>query len=115
MLSLRTQSLRWILCFTFFGGAALLSGCGMVGGAGGSGGSTPLPPIGSSSGPAAISGRIHGGQQPVGNAAIQIYQVGTTGYTSQATPLLTSGSVFTNASGVFTIIPSNYITPNLTT
>jgi hypothetical protein len=40
-----------------------------------------------------MPGLVHGGQQPVIGATIQLYAVGTTGYGSAATPLLpTSGA-----------------------
>ncbi|HEV2577622.1 MAG TPA: choice-of-anchor D domain-containing protein [Acidobacteriaceae bacterium] len=48
------------------------------------------------------SGIVHGGQQPVAGASIQLYAVGTTGNGSAATPLLTS-TVTSDASGSFTI------------
>src|SRR5580704_2878339 len=48
------------------------------------------------------SGSVHGGQQPVVGAAIQLYTVGTTADGSAATPLLTS-TVTSDATGSFTI------------
>ena len=47
-----------------------------------------------------IAGRIHGGNQPVSNANIQIYAPGTNGYGTAATPLLTR-TVTTGADGGF--------------
>jgi len=47
-----------------------------------------------------LQGRIHGGQQPVSGATIQLYGVGTTGYGSPATPLI-STSVTTDQNGGF--------------
>ncbi|MES2390444.1 MAG: hypothetical protein V4555_02300, partial [Acidobacteriota bacterium] len=44
--------------------------------------STPSPAL-------KVSGRVHGGQQPVSNATVQVYAVGTTGDGSAPTPLLT--------------------------
>jgi len=49
-----------------------------------------------------ISGNVHGGQQPVVGATIQLYAVGTTGLKSAAAPLIGS-TVVTNSSGVFSI------------
>jgi len=49
------------------------------------------------------SGRVVGGQQPVANASIQLYSVGTTGSGTNATPLLTK-PVTTDADGNFNII-----------
>ena len=51
---------------------------------------------------AEISGRVHGGQQAVVNATIQLYAVGTGGDGSNATALLTK-AVTTDANGLFTI------------
>ena len=50
--------------------------------------------------PAAITGIVHGGQQPIAGAAIQLYAAGTSGDGSAATPLLTS-SVTTTSYGTF--------------
>jgi len=75
---------------------ALISGCGMNSSV--NRGSESLPSIST----AGITGRVHGGQNPVLGATIQLYQVGAAGYTSQATPLLTQ-SVTTSANGGFNI------------
>ena len=48
------------------------------------------------------SGSVHGGQQPVVGASIQLYTVGTTADGSPATPLLTQ-TVTSDSSGSFTI------------
>lgn len=48
------------------------------------------------------SGSVHGGQQPVAGASIQLYTVGTTADGSPATPLLTQ-TVTSDATGSFTI------------
>ena len=70
----------------------LLSGCG-IGNAGGS--SSGVAPVVAED-PGTISGGVHGGQQPVTGATIQLYEVGSTGYTSgKAKPLIAS----TNQSG----------------
>jgi hypothetical protein len=47
-------------------------------------------------------GTVHGGQQPVSGATIQLYAVGTSGDASAATPLLTP-AVLTDGNGDFTI------------
>lgn len=52
--------------------------------------------------PANRQGVVHGGQQPVSGATIQLYAVGTTADGSAATPLLTP-SVVTDANGGFSI------------
>jgi len=72
--------------------ALLVSGCGVSH----SGLKSP-PGI-----PAGRQGVVHGGQQPVSGATIQLYAVGTTGDASAATPLL-SPAVTTDANGGFTI------------
>lgn len=73
---------------------ALLGGCGT-----GGSGSTTQPAM-----PAAriVRGSLHGGQQPVSGAQIQLYAVGTTGIGSASTPLI-SQSVQTGTSGEFDI------------
>ncbi len=50
---------------------------------------------------AALQGTVMGGQQPVAGVTIQLYQAGTTGYGSAATPL--GPSVLTNAGGNFNL------------
>ena len=52
--------------------------------------------------PAGRHGLVHGGQQPVTGATIQLYAVGTTGDGSASTPLLSPAPV-TDASGTFNI------------
>lgn len=49
-----------------------------------------------------ISGRVHGGQQPVSGAIIKLYTVGTSADGSASTSLL-SQTVTTDANGDFTI------------
>jgi len=51
---------------------------------------------------AGISGQVHGGQQPVAGATIQLYTVGTGGDGSASTPLLTA-TVTTDANGNFNL------------
>ncbi len=68
-------------------GALLLAGCATV---------RPLEPTAN----ATVQGTVHGGQQPVSGAAIQLYAVGTSGDGSAATPLLTPAAV-TDANGNF--------------
>lgn len=59
-----------------------------------------------------LRGSIHGGQQPVSGASVQLYAAGITGYGSAATPLLSS-AVTTDATGSFTI-PAGYTCPSST-
>ncbi len=58
---------------------------------------------------AQLTGQVHGGQQPVAGALIQLYAAGTTGYGTAATPLLTN-AVHSNATGGFSIT-SDYTCP----
>ena len=57
-----------------------------------------------------LSGSVHGGQQPVSGATIQLYAVGITGDGSAPTPLLTP-SIQTNAAGGF-ILTGLYTCPD---
>ena len=57
-----------------------------------------------------FAGKVHGGQQPVAGAIIQLYAAGTNGYGGASTPLITDAStpagmfpVLSDASGNFTI------------
>ena len=50
----------------------------------------------------AFSGHVHGGQQPVTGAVIQLYAASSSGYGAAATPLLTT-AVTSDASGSFSI------------
>ena len=82
--------------------AATLTGCSM--------GTAPTNAVVQG---AALNGVVHGGQQPITGATIQLYQVGTTGYGTGAAALLTS-AVTTDASGSFSIT-GKYTCPNTTT
>lgn len=73
-------------------GASFLAGCGS---------STPFLASPSTATPA-YSGRVHGGEQPVAGAVIQLYTVGTAGDGSAATSLLNT-TVATDSNGNFTI------------
>lgn len=73
-----------------------LAGCGT------GTGPAKAAPIVAAAQSAPVSGIFMGGQQPVAGVSIQLYAVGTTGYGSAATPLLSAGSVLTTASGNFT-------------
>lgn len=82
------------------GVALLLAGCG-----------ARLPADGPMAGPQ-LRGLVHGGQQPVSGAAIQLYAAGTTGYGSAATPLL-STPVLSGSDGSFSIT-GDYTCPSST-
>jgi PKD repeat protein len=47
---------------------------------------------------ALASGTVFGGQQPIGGATVQLWQVGTTGYGTGATPLGSSATTLSNGS-----------------
>jgi hypothetical protein len=57
-----------------------------------------------------LRGTVHGGQQPVVGAFVQLYAAGTGGYGSAATPLIAS-TVFTDATGSFSIT-GDYVCPS---
>jgi hypothetical protein len=59
-----------------------------------------------------VHGAAYGGQQPVSDATIQLYAVGTAGDGSAATPLLTQ-AVTSDANGEFTL--SGYVCPTPST
>jgi RHS repeat-associated protein len=76
--------------------STLISGCAFSNNAGTIiSGSTPISTV------STISGRVHGGQQPVSGATIQMWQVGTTGYGVGATPL--GNPVTTGMDGSFVL------------
>jgi hypothetical protein len=63
--------------------------------------------------PLARHSSVHGGQQPVSGATLQLYAVGTTGDGSAATPLLTQ-AVTSDANGNFDIT-GGYTCPSAST
>ena len=73
--------------------SSLLTGCGM---------NSRLIPQDTTAAAAHISGVVHGGQQPVSGATIQLYAAGLSGDRSSATPLLTT-TVVTDQNGSFNI------------
>jgi hypothetical protein len=87
---------RWS-ALALFACAVGLSGCTADFSNVASSGPAPVSGLGG-----AIHGSVHGGQQPVTGATIQLYGVGTTGYGSAATPLLTQ-VVTTDQNGGFNI------------
>ncbi|MES2391780.1 MAG: putative Ig domain-containing protein [Acidobacteriota bacterium] len=76
---------------------APLSGCG-INSSTLTQGSSQTPPATSH----IISGHVHGGQQPVKGAVMQLWAVGTAGYGSPATPLISLNKT-TDATGAFDI------------
>ena len=90
MYSSNVICLRILVSITTLSCAAVLSGCGV---------STADHVVAGSS---ALRGVVHGGQQPVSGALIQLYTVGSAGNGSTATPMLSS-PVATKADGTFDI------------
>jgi hypothetical protein len=75
----------------------LLAGCGLQSSS--STAASPTAPITTPGSQGKLSGNVHGGQNPVSGAVIQLYAVGASGYTSAAQPLIpTSAQVVYNSS-----------------
>jgi hypothetical protein len=77
----------------FLSGSLILAGCG----------DQQLRTAGGIT-PGGLSGAVHGGQQPVAGATIQLYAVGSAGDGSASTPLLTTTQL-TNSNGQFNLGP----------
>jgi hypothetical protein len=76
----------------------------------------PLATAAPTSSPATLRGTVHGGQQPVVGAVIQLYAVNTTATAGPSSPLLTGPPITTGDGGSFTIsyrytCPANTSTP----
>ena len=84
--------MRTLGMVTSFGMAALLAGCGT-----GAGNSTFHPQL-----RFRLHGRVHGGQQPIGGASIQLYSIGTAGNGSASQTLLNQPAI-TASDGTFNI------------
>jgi streptogramin lyase len=78
-----------------------LAGCGVGGSS--TNAATPAPLV-----RGGITGKVHGGQQPVTGATIQLYTVGTSGAASAATPLLTSAVTTSDGTGVGGNVGNNF-------
>lgn len=87
----KSGSMRLIIFLTAMLPVLLMTGCAV---------STPVSTTIAVT--AGSSGRVAGGQQPVANASIHLYSVGTTGVGTSATPLL-SKVVVTDENGNFNI------------
>ena len=96
---MRRVTCKFPTCLFFL--STLLTGCGLQ---------TTSPPDSATG--TALSGRVHGGQQPVVGAHVYLFAAGTSGYGATSTSLLTSGTagsdslgqyVTTDSSGAFTI------------
>ena len=84
--------------------ASLLSGCGMT-----SATKAATAPVTAAT--RTFTGNVHGGQQPVSGALIQLYAVGTTGLRSASTQLLNK-TITTDAGGNFNFsAPTDYTCP----
>jgi hypothetical protein len=79
------------VCWISLGvGSLLLAGCGVA----------PVTSVSNAN--VSLRGRVHGGQQPISGATVQLYAASNAGDGATATPLV-SKVVKTNASGVFDI------------
>ena len=86
--------------------ASLALACGTVLCLSGCGGIATAPSAASSEG-VALSGSVHGGQQPVSGAKVYLYAASTTAYSGAATSLLAApGYVTTDAGGTFSFSPA---------
>jgi len=83
---------------------ALIAGCS-------TGGRTITQPLATNT--SGLHGSLHGGQQPIVGATIQLYAVGTTGDGSASTPLL-SPAITTDANGAFDLT-NKFTCPTTTT
>ena len=92
-----SSTLRVVMTVLLGGAALALAGCGAA---------LTSTPAGAPE-PAAISGRIHGGQQPVYNATISLMEPGTTGYGSAGSVIVSTKSA---SDGTFTL-PRPYTCP----
>ena len=81
---------RRILACSLLAGSSVVTGCGFG------------TVVHSSSGTMSIQGRVHGGQQPVGQSSIQLYAAGKAGNGSAALPMLKT-AVSTKDDGTFDI------------
>ncbi len=99
------QALRWAALGAVMAGSLIVTGCG-AGFLTSSNG--PVPVAGS-----AMQGSVHGGQQPVSGAAIQLYAANLSGYGASSYALLTT-TVTTNGSGFFNIT-GDYTCPSSST
>ena len=84
---------EWCVCVVGFAVAVSLAGCG---------GSLRGIGVSPAQGSTALRGSVHGGEQPVVGASIQLYAVGSSGDGSPATALLNQ-AVFSGGDGTFSI------------
>ncbi|MDE3104474.1 MAG: NHL repeat-containing protein [Acidobacteriota bacterium] len=88
-------------------GLLLLAASAGLGGCAMSGAGSAVSPSAATTG---IHGKIYGGNQPVTGATVQLFAVGTNGYGTAATPLLTTP--VTTSSGGFFNITGDYSCPS---
>ena len=93
------SSLAASICIVF---AFFLSGCGI----------NRSSAAGSLTQSLQIIGHIHGGQQPVAGAAIQLYAAGRSGNQSDAIPLILNTTILSGSDGSFTIT-GDYTCPSV--
>ena len=94
------RTLRLLTLFPALAAASLLSSCGGV----------AVRPSATAAFGNTVAGGLHGGQQPVAGASVQLWAVGMTGNASAATPLLAQPAI-TDAGGNFSI-PATYMCPS---
>ena len=70
----------------------LVTGCAF------NGSSTETKPVSANPASSVLSGRVHGGQQPVSGATVQLWQVGTSGYGTGATALGSAATTLSDGS-----------------
>lgn len=100
------RSSRGFAFFLWLGTGLILTGCGSGGAVSGGGAAPSTSPAAG----AAITGTVHGGQQPLAGATVDLYAAGTSGYGTGATSLL-NGAVTTDANGKFSI-PAGFTCPS---
>ncbi len=98
------RAVQTALTLVSFAGAVMISGCGA---------GRTLPAVGATGSAAAVRGNVHGGQQPVSGAQLQLWAAGAAGDGSAATPLLTT-AVYSDGGGGFDIT-GDYACPSATT
>jgi len=89
-MTLSSQFSQRILLASALASALALSGCSLA------------PSTPATTQLAAMQGKVHGGQQPVGGASIQLYKASTTGYSTASTALFPT-PVVSNPDGSFTL------------
>src|SRR5271157_2678957 len=101
----RMGKMRPYYLFLLLTVSVAIAGCG-------SAGSPNLSGSGSETQGSAIGGKVYGAQQPVTGAKVYLYAVGTGGYASEPTSLLTGAGYVTTGSGGSFSINDDYTCPS---